>query len=56
MSNANAGQTMGIATSSSYSSDGLLLGMELFLADFYDIKFRFHQIYTKIEASKLNSF
>ena len=26
MSNANAGQTMGIATSSSFSSDGLLLG------------------------------
>ena len=26
MSNANAGQTLGIATSSSYSSDGLLLG------------------------------
>ena len=54
MSNANAGQTMGIATSSSYSSDGLLLGMELFSADFYDIKFGFD--IPKIEASKLNSF
>lgn len=30
MSNANAGQTMGIATSSSYSSDGLLLGWDFF--------------------------
>ena len=30
MSNANAGQTMGIATSSSFSSDGLLLGKYLY--------------------------
>ena len=37
MSNANAGQTMGIATSSSYSSDGLLLGWN-FSADICDVK------------------
>ena len=44
MSNANAGQTMGIATSSSYSSDGLLLGMVILSADSYNIKFGFLDI------------